>query len=104
MKHYYPAIFETAQEGGYTVTVPDIDGCFTEGDTLETAMWMVQDAIGCLLENVAEEAYPKASRVNDIDTAEYAECFVALVEFGRQVYEERGRDVAIAREQSKALA
>ena len=26
VKHYYPAVFETAEEGGYTVTVPDIDG------------------------------------------------------------------------------
>ena len=95
MKHYYPAVFETALEGGYTVTVPDIDGCFTEGKTLEQAMWMAQDAIGCML---------KASKVNDIDTAEYADCFVTLVEFDRQVYEQRCRDVALAREQIKALA
>ena len=104
MKHYYPAVFETAQEGGYTVTVPDIDGCFTEGETLEKAMWMAQDAIGCMLENVAETDYPKASKVNDIDTAEYADCFVTLVEFDRQVYEQRCRDVALAHEQIKALA
>ncbi|WP_294175669.1 type II toxin-antitoxin system HicB family antitoxin [uncultured Selenomonas sp.] len=104
MKHYYPAVFETAQEGGYTVTVPDIDGCFTEGKTLEQAMWMAQDAIGCMLEDVAEVDYPKASKVNDIDTAEYADCFVTLVEFDRQVYEQRCRDVALAREQIKALA
>ncbi|WP_172837357.1 type II toxin-antitoxin system HicB family antitoxin, partial [Selenomonas sp. oral taxon 126] len=37
MKHYYPAVFETAEEGGYTVTIPDIEGCFTEGRTLEQA-------------------------------------------------------------------
>lgn len=104
MKHYYPAVFETAQEGGYTVTVPDIDGCFTEGKTLEQAMWMAQDAIGCMLEDVAEADYPKVSKVNDIDTAEYADCFVTLVEFDRQVYEQRCRDVALAREQIKALA
>ena len=54
MKHYYPAVFEAAQEGGYTVTVPDIDGCFTEGKTLEKAMWMAQDAIGCMLEGIDE--------------------------------------------------
>lgn len=104
VKYYYPAVFETSQEGGYTVTVPDIDGCFTEGETLERAMWMVQDAIGCMLEDVAEAAYPKASRVKDIDTSEYGDCFVTLVEFDRQVYEQRCRDVAIAREQIKALA
>ena len=55
MKHYYPAIFEKAEEGGYTVLVPDMPGCITEGDTLEQAMWMAQDAIGCWLNDVEEK-------------------------------------------------
>ena len=104
MKHYYPAVFETAEEGGYTVTVPDIEGCFTEGRTLEQAMWMAQDAIGCMLEGVPEEDYPPARSVNDIDTSAYTDCFVTLVEFDRQIYERRCRDIAIAREQLAALA
>lgn len=104
MKHYYPAVFETAEEGGYTVTVPDIEGCFTEGRTLEQAMWMAQDAIGCMLEGVSERDYPPARNVNDIDTSAYTDCFVTLVEFDRQIYERRCRDIAIAREQLAALA
>ena len=30
----YTALFETAEEGGYTVTVPALPGVVTEGDTL----------------------------------------------------------------------
>ena len=96
MKHYYPAVFETAQEGGYTVTIPDIEGCFTEGRNLEDAMWMAQDVIGCCLNGVSEKDYPKASGVNDIDTSEFEDFFVTLVEFDKNVYDERCRAIAVA--------
>ena len=41
----YTAVFEPAEEGGYTVTVPKLPGLVTEGDTFEKAVAMVQDAI-----------------------------------------------------------
>ncbi|MBM2826607.1 MAG: hypothetical protein HW403_671 [Dehalococcoidia bacterium] len=37
--------FEEAEEGGYTVTVPDLPGCVSEGDTFEEAMAMIMDAM-----------------------------------------------------------
>jgi predicted RNase H-like HicB family nuclease len=37
--------FEEAEEGGYTVTVPDLPGCISEGDTFEEALDMIQDAL-----------------------------------------------------------
>ena len=89
MKIFYPAVFETAAEGGYTVQVPDLPGCITEGDTLEEAMWMAQDAIGSWLSDVEEKDFPKASDVRNIDTSEYQDFFVTLVEFDPRIYEER---------------
>ncbi|OGM59700.1 antitoxin HicB [Candidatus Woesebacteria bacterium RIFCSPLOWO2_01_FULL_39_10] len=45
----YTVIFEPAEEGGYTVNVPAIPGCRTQGDTFEEAVANVKDAIiGCL--------------------------------------------------------
>ncbi|HAG68876.1 MAG TPA: HicB family protein [Lachnospiraceae bacterium] len=44
MKLVYIAIFENCEEGGYSVSFPDLPGCFTEGDTLEEAMEMAQEA------------------------------------------------------------
>lgn len=41
----YTAIFEPAIEGGFTVTVPALPGCITEGDTFEEALKMAKDAI-----------------------------------------------------------
>ncbi len=97
MKHFYPAVFETAQEGGFTVIVPDIAGCFTEGRTLEEAMWMAQDAIGCCLDGLEEKEYPVPCGVNDIDKSKYDDCFVTLVEFDKYIYEERCRAIDIAK-------
>ncbi len=41
----YNAIFDPAEEGGFTVTVPKLPGLVTEGDTYEKALSNVRDAI-----------------------------------------------------------
>lgn len=55
---YYPAIFHP-EEVGYSVFVPDIEGCSTQGDTMDEAVEMAKDAIGLTLEGLNE--YPQAS-------------------------------------------
>ena len=37
--------FEVAEEGGYVVSVPELPGCVTEGDTFEEAIAMIEDAM-----------------------------------------------------------
>ena len=37
--------FEVAEEGGYVVSVPELPGCVSEGDTFEEALEMIQDAM-----------------------------------------------------------
>jgi len=41
----YPAHFDPADEGGYTVTFRDIPEAITQGDTLEEAEAMARDAL-----------------------------------------------------------
>ena len=41
----YIVELEPQKEGGYTVTVPTLPGCVSEGDTLEKALTNIQDAI-----------------------------------------------------------
>ena len=69
----YTAIFEPAEEGGYVVSVPALPGCFTEGDTLEEAMYMVKDAISGYIASlkkhgdpIPEESGPSLVSVIDI--------------------------------------
>lgn len=79
-KIYYPAVFHP-EEIGYSVTVPDIPGCFTQGDSLEEAVEMASDAIGLCLE---EGETFKASLPNDISCAPGE--FVVLIEFDQISY------------------
>lgn len=45
MKLTYPAIFYPCEESsGYTVEVPDLPGCVSEGNSLAEAILMAEDA------------------------------------------------------------
>lgn len=49
----YDVIFEEQEVGGYTVTVPSLSGCISEGDTFEEAKVNIADAIKLYLESLA---------------------------------------------------
>ena len=43
--HSYTAVFEPdKQSGGYTVTIPALPGCISEGDTFEVAKRNIEEA------------------------------------------------------------
>lgn len=44
-KYAYPAIFTPEAEGGYSVDFPDLQGCYTCGDTLAEALYMAEDVL-----------------------------------------------------------
>ena len=44
----FKVILEPAEEGGYTVYVPSIKGCVSEGDTEEEALKNIKEAIELL--------------------------------------------------------
>ena len=62
-EYAFTTLFEPAEEGGYTVTVPALPGLVTEGDTLEEARAMAQDAIRCYLESLQKDGEPIPSDV-----------------------------------------
>jgi len=45
-------ILTPAEEGGFYVTVPALDGCFTEGKTEKEALKNAKEAIVCYLEGL----------------------------------------------------
>lgn len=45
-------------EGGYTVTVPVLPGCVTQGETIEEAIAMAKDAIRLHVEALIAEGEP----------------------------------------------
>jgi len=49
--YQYTAIFEPDKEsGGFTVTIPSLPGCISEGDTFEEALKNIKEAAGLYLE------------------------------------------------------
>ena len=54
-EYSFTAIFEPAAEGGYVVTCPALPGLVTEGDTLEEARAMAEDAIRAYLASLRKD-------------------------------------------------
>jgi len=57
-KYIYPAVFDPDERGsehGFTVTFPDLPGCITEGDSLEDALSMAQEALQLHLYGMEED-------------------------------------------------
>jgi predicted RNase H-like HicB family nuclease len=50
----FNVILEPAEEGGFNVNVPALDGCFTQGDTEEEALKNAKEAILCYLEGLGK--------------------------------------------------
>ena len=57
-EYSYTVLFEPAEEGGYVVTCPALPGLVTEGDTLEEARAMANDAIRAYLESIRKDGLP----------------------------------------------
>ena len=53
----YNAIFTPEESGGYSVSVPDLPGCFSQGDTFEEAKKNITEAIELYLEDADKELY-----------------------------------------------
>ncbi|MEO7211913.1 type II toxin-antitoxin system HicB family antitoxin [Mucilaginibacter sp.] len=50
----YEVIITPEDEGGFSVSVPELPGCFTQGETVKEAMLMANDAINLYLESLNE--------------------------------------------------
>ena len=48
----FVVVLEEAEEGGYNVSVPALDGCFTQGETEQEALENAKEAIICYLEGL----------------------------------------------------
>lgn len=67
-KYVYPAIFIPEEGGAYSVSFPDIQGCYTYGDDLADAVLMAEDALAMIMCDYENNALgiPEASEVSSI--------------------------------------
>ncbi len=51
----YPIVIHKDPETAYGVTVPDLPGCFSAGETMEYALKNAVEAIECHVEDILSE-------------------------------------------------
>jgi antitoxin HicB len=69
MRYNYKILLTKEDEGGYMVTVPALAGCITQGDNIEEALAMAQEAI----ELYIEELQSRGEKIPDnSNTLEYS--------------------------------
>ncbi len=50
----FKVVLEPKEEGGYTVYVPTLPGCVSQGETAEEAMANIREAIDVYMESLRE--------------------------------------------------
>lgn len=97
MKLTYPACFYPCEnkKGAYTVEVPDLPGCVSEGDSLADAILMATDAAsGWILDELEDgKAAPEASLLENIIPDPGG--FVSMLVLDMDTYAEKYGDKAI---------
>lgn len=88
-KFVYPAIFEAEADGGYSISFPDLPGCFSEGDTIEEALEMAKDAMGIYLSELESDGqdFPAASNPMGLHTEKQG--FIAMVDMDLIAYKQK---------------
>lgn len=79
-KYVYPAIF-TAEDSGYSVIFPDLEGCYTCGDDLKDAIEMAEDVLAFTLYHYESKGLeiPEPSAMSSIEVKdnEFVNCVLA---------------------------
>ena len=98
MKLAYPIILTpfSDRSGGYTVEVPDLPGCVSEGRDLAEAMFMAEDAasLWLLTELEAGREIPAASPPSKIRAEEHGQ-IVSLVPLDIDAFAEKHGNKAV---------
>lgn len=92
----YPALFHE-EDGSYWVEFPDLEGCLTDGDTIEEAYKHAKEALGFYLDrngDVDERTINKPSEVKDIVNANPG-TLVMLVEYDSLEYAKKYKTKAV---------
>ena len=58
MRRYTVVLTADVQEGGYSVEVPALPGCFTQGETVDEALAMAKDTIQVYLAGLRHDGDP----------------------------------------------
>ncbi len=57
-------VLEEQEEGGFTVYVPSLPGCISQGDNVEESLKNIKEAIGLYLDTEIEEIQNRGKVMN----------------------------------------
>ena len=58
MTKHFKVIFEEEPEGGFSVFVPSLPGCASQGETMDEAIENIKEAIALYIESLKEDHLP----------------------------------------------
>lgn len=95
----FPVVLHTDDGTHYGVTVPDLPGCFSAGDSIDEALVQVKEAIELHLESLMEEDTAELPLTRPIDVhrqdPNYADGIWAVVDFDTSRYEGKAEKINI---------
>lgn len=91
MKYVYPVCIYPGDVSGFTVVVPDLPGCVTEGETLISALEQAIDAAsGWVLDELEDgKSAPEPSPAESIKADEYPGGSVSVIMLDIDAYAEK---------------
>lgn len=97
MKYIYPVCIYPGDNSGYTVIVPDLPGCVTEGETIAEALEQAVDAAsGWVLDELEEgRNAPEPSKPEDTKAEEYEGGIVSVIMLDIDAYAEKYGNKAV---------
>lgn len=93
-KYYYPAVFQQEDEG-YSVWIPDLPGCVSQGDTIDEAVDMITEAMELYLEYSFDEIKQAPVPSNPKDIKVQDSQFIALIECDLLSYQKKHNNKSV---------
>ena len=63
MARIFPVVIEKDSTGFFVISCPVLEGCYTQGTTIDEALENIKEAIGLCLEDLKEEEIPNAQNI-----------------------------------------
>jgi predicted RNase H-like HicB family nuclease len=94
-KLFYPALFHTAEEGGFWISFPDFPDCLTQGETMNEAYDMAVDALGLCITDLLKEKLPLPEPSSPKDVILDPDALLLVIGFNLEEYRRKHNSKAV---------
>lgn len=93
-KYVFPAIFKKEKKG-YSVFFPDLEGCQTQGDTIDECFYMAEDALSIYIFDLEEDNKTIVTPSNPLELKCEKDSFITLIGCDMDAYRKKYGSKAI---------